>query len=415
MSKPLNVQRCRDQFPGLARKIDGRPAVFFDGPAGSQVPRRVIDAMGRYLAEINANSGGSFVTSSETEDLLDRAHRAGADLLGADDPQTVIFGANMTSLAMMLARSLAQVWKPGDEIILSRLDHDANVTPWIQAANDSGAEVRYIDVREEDCTLDLADLEGKINERTRFVAVGAASNAVGTINPVRKIADLTHSAGALLFVDAVHYAPHGLIDVNAWDCDFVACSAYKFYGPHVGMLWGRRRLLEALPAYKLRPAPDGLPGRWMNGTQSHEGIAGTLEAIDYLADLGRGTQAAQSPRRQALQAAFGSIVNYETELAGRLLEMLAGVPGVRVRGITDPQRSGDRVPTVSFTHDNLSPGEIAERLGAEGIFVWHGNYYALPLTEALGLEPEGMVRVGLMHYNLSEEIDRLQKSLERLA
>jgi len=410
MIQTFDIERCRRQFPALSRTVKGRPAVFMDGPAGSQVPQCVADAVSAYLIDCNANSGGAFVTSDETEALLDRAHRAVADFLGADDPELVAFGANMTTLTLALARSLARTWKPGDEILVTRLEHDANFTPWVQAAADSGATLIEVDFNHDDCTLDLADLEAKLSEKTVWVALGAASNAVGTINPVRRVADLTHAVGARLFVDAVHYAPHGLIDVAAWDCDFLTCSAYKFFGPHVGMLWGKRELLEALPAYKLRPVSDRLPGRWMTGTPNHEGIAGTLAAIDYLADLGREPGDA-SDRRAALQAAFASIVDYESALTRRMIDGLKKIDGVTIWGITDPEQFDQRVPTVSITHERHSPREIATRLGRQGIFVWDGNYYALAVTTALGLEPDGMVRIGLLHYNTEEEIDRLHEAL----
>ena len=287
LANSFDVVWSRRQFPSLARTVNGHPAVFLDGPGGSQVPERVIAAVSDYLGRTNANHGGLFATGRQSDALLDDAHRAVADLFGADDPETMIFGQNMTSLTFALSRALAKTWRPGDEIVVSRLDHDANVTPWVLAAADAGATVRHIEIHREDCTLDLDDFAAKLSPRTRLVTVGQASNAVGTINPIRVIVRQSHEAGAMVFVDAVHFAPHGLIDVARSGCDFLAASAYKFFGPHVGVLWGRRELLERLPAYKVRPAPDGLPGRWMTGTQNHEGIAGTAAAVDYLADLGR--------------------------------------------------------------------------------------------------------------------------------
>ncbi len=412
----LDVDRLRDAFPALSRVQDGEPVVYFDGPAGSQVPRQVADAVRRYLLESNANCGGPFATSEETDALLAAAHRSVADFLGSDDPDLVAFGPNMTTLTLSLARALSKTWRPGDEVLVTRLEHDANFTPWVQAAADAGATVREAAIRPDDCTLDMDDLASKIGGRTKLVAVGAASNAVGTVNPVREIADLAHAAGASVFVDAVHYAPHLPIDVEAWDCDYVTCSAYKFFGPHVGMLWGKRELLESLPVYKLRPPSDTLPGRLMTGTQSHEGVAGTMAAIDYLAGLGRdgADEGDATGRRDALALAFGRIVRHERELTRKLLRDLGSLPGVRVWGITDPGRLEERVPTVSITHARRSPREVAEHLATRGIFVWHGNYYALPLTETLGLEPEGMVRIGLLHYNTAAEIDRLVQALEEL-
>lgn len=410
----LDVAWCRGQFPALARELDGRPVVFFDGPAGSQAPRRVIDAVADYLAWTNANHGGVFGTSVESDRLLAEAHRAVADLLGTDDPDTVVFGPNMTSLTFALSRALARTWQPGDEVVVCQLDHDANYTPWVMAARDAGATVRYVGIRPEDCTLDLSVLAATLSPRTKLLAVACASNAVGTINPIRRVVDLAHDAGALVFLDAVHYAPHALLDVAGWDCDFLACSAYKFFGPHVGVLWGRRALLEGLPAYKVRPAPDSIPGRWMTGTQNHEGIAGTLAAVEYLADLGRSVATDVPPRRTALAAAYRAIGDYERCLVERLLAGLARLPGVRVWGIADPERLDQRVPTVGITHRRLGPRLLAEHLAARGIFVWHGHFYALPLIEALELAPEGMVRIGLLHYNTGEEVQRLLEALEEL-
>lgn len=409
---PLDILSCRGQFPALARRHGDRPCVFFDGPAGSQVPERVVRAMGDYLTGCNANHGGLFATSVESDALLDEAHRAAADFLGADDPQTTIFGANMTTLTFAFSRALAKSWGPGDEVLVTRLDHDANVTPWILAARGAGAAVHHVDIRPDDCTLDLDDFRGKLSGRTRLVAIGAASNSVGTINPLSEIVPLAQAAGAQVFIDAVHYAPHRLIDVAAWSCDYLACSAYKFFGPHVGILWGRRELLERLPAYKVRPASNDLPGKWMTGTQNHEGIVGVLAAIDYLADLGRESGQPQD-RRAALAAAFQQIRQHEDALCGRLLNGLAGLKQVCVWGITDAARLAERVPTLSITHARLSPHELAARLAEEGIFVWHGNYYALSLSEALGREPQGMVRIGLLHYNTEEEVDRLLAALRR--
>ena len=414
MTRQFDVNHWRARFPALNREIDGRPVVYFDGPAGSQVPQSVVDAVSAYLTGANANCGGVFATSRETDELLDQAHRAVADFLGSPDADTVAFGPNMTTLTLALARAMSQTWKAGDEVVVTLLEHDANFTPWVQAARDAGATVREVAIRRDDCTLDLDDLQSKLNDRTRLVAVGAASNAVGTINPLREIADRVHAVGAQLFVDAVHYAPHGSIDVQAWDCDFVTCSAYKFFGPHVGILWGKRGPMVELPAYKLRPATNELPGRWMTGTQNHEGIAGTMAAIDYLAEIGRAHDPAASDRPSALAAAYSAIVGYERTLVRHMLESLAEVKDLRVWGITDLDRLAERVPTVAITHSRRTPQEIAQHLADRGIFVWHGNYYALPLTESLGLEPEGMVRIGQLHYNTRDEIDRLIQVLQEL-
>ena len=412
---PELVADCRAQFPALARELHGQPVVYMDGPAGTQVPQSVIDAIGEYLSRCNANHEGLFLTSQESDTWLEHVHRAVADFLGAASPNEVAFGANMTSLTFALSRAVARTWQSGDEIVLTRLEHDANFTPWVMAAEDARAEVRYVDINADDCTLNLDDLRAKIGSRTRLVAVGCASNATGTVNPVQMICQWAHEVGALTFLDAVHYAPHALVDVQQFGCDFLACSAYKFFGPHIGILWGRAELLSELQPYKLRPAPNDLPGRWMTGTQNHECLAGTMAAVDYLADLGRRVDSRENlNRRELLTSAYQAIQQYESRLIRRLIDGLQQLPGVRIWGITSEEKMSQRLPTVSFTHERLTATQIAESLGQRGIFVWHGNYYAQPLTEALGLEPEGMVRVGLVHYNTEGEVDRLLHSLDQV-
>jgi cysteine desulfurase family protein (TIGR01976 family) len=413
MFSEWNVHALRTKFPALTRQINGRSAIYLDGPAGSQVPRSVADAVSRYLLESNANHGGLFTTSRESDALLERAHQAIADFLGTQEADLIAFGANMTTITLALSRAVARTWRAGDEIIVTNLDHDANVTPWVLAARDAGATVRHAGIRAEDCTLDLDDFEAKLSSRTRLVAVGCASNAVGTINPIERIVNRSHAAGAQVFLDAVHFAPHALMDVVAWDCDFLACSAYKFFGPHVGILYGKRKLLTELPAYRIRPAPNNLPGRWMTGTPSHEGIAGALAAIDYLTELGR-SLGATGDRRQLLARAFAAIQEYERQLSAHLIAGLGRLPQFKIWGITDPRRFHERVPTIAVTHHRLPARAVAEMLDRHGIFVWHGNFYALSLSEALGLEPEGMVRIGLLHYNMVEEIDRLLGVLAEL-
>jgi cysteine desulfurase family protein (TIGR01976 family) len=398
--------------------------MFLDGPGGTQVPRRVIDAMVDYLTRCNANHGGAFATSRESDRVLAEAHAAAADLLHAPSPDEVVFGANMTTLTFHLSWAVGRTLRPGDEVMVTRCDHDANVRPWVLAARDAGAVARLVDVRPEDCTLDLDDLRRQLGPRTRLVAVAAASNAVGTVHDIRRIVRLAHEAGARVFVDAVHYAPHGPIDVQEWDCDFLACSAYKFFGPHVGVLWGRRELLEELPAYKLRPAPDNLPDRWMTGTQNHEGLSGVAAAVEYLAELGTGRargasqgRAGEAPpsRHQRLVAGLTAIRDYEAGLCRRLLQALADRPRYRVWGVTDPDRLEWRVPTVAVTRTDQSPREMAERLAAQHIYAWDGNMYALELTERLGLEERGgFLRLGLVHYNTADEVERLVKALDEL-
>ncbi len=405
----LDIAALRAQFPGLSRQHAGKPAVFFDGPAGSQTPRRVVAAMSDYLFHHNANHGGLFATSVENDALLLEAQQAAADFVGASEPEAIVFGANMTTLTFAFSRALAQTWQPGDNIVVTDLDHDANVTPWVLAARARGVAVHYVGIRTGDCTLDLADLDRKLNSKTRLVAVGCASNAVGTINPVRDIVKRGHAVGAEVFLDAVHFAPHNLIDVESWGCDYLVCSAYKFFGPHAGILWGRRERLEELTPYKVRPSANDMPDRWMTGTPNFEGIAGVRAAIDYLADLGAGMN-----RQTQLSSAFDRIGGHERELSQRLLRGLAEIPAVRVLGITDPARVAERVPTVSIVHRQLPAKAVAEHLATRGIFVWHGNMYALRLSEALGLEPHGMVRIGLLHYNTADEIDRLLEALREL-
>ncbi|MFQ5734834.1 MAG: cysteine desulfurase-like protein [Planctomycetaceae bacterium] len=410
----LPLDDVRGRFPALLRTMNGEPVAYFDGPAGSQTPQRVADAVARYLLRTNANRGGRFATAVESDELLDDAQRILAAFLGTGDQDCLAFGPNMTTLTFALSRALGAGWSPGDEVLVTRLDHDANVSPWALAARDAGANVGHVDVHPEDCTLDMDDFTAKLSDRTKLVAVAYASNAVGTINPLAEIIAKSHAAGALVFVDAVHYAPHGLIDVTELDCDFLACSAYKFFGPHVGVLYGRRELLEETSAYKLRPATDELPDKWMTGTQSHEGIAGAAEAVRYLADVGRSIEPA-ADLRSALAAAFSVIETHERDLAAVLLRGLAELPAFRVWGIAEGDRMHERVPTVSVTHASRTPAELASALGQRGLFAWHGNHYALPLTEALGLEPGGTLRIGLLHYNTAHEVDRLLGALRELA
>ncbi len=411
----FDVDSLRQQFPALNRLRDGRHPIFLDGPGGTQVPQRVIDAMVAYLTTCNANHGGAFATSRESDRMLQSSHEAVANLLNAPSADEIVFGANMTTLTFQLSRALARTFRPGDEVIVTRLDHDANITPWALAARDAGATVRTCDIHPEDCTLDLDDLRRHLNARTQLVALACASNATGTINDVRTAVRWAHEAGALVFLDAVHYAPHGPIDVQDWGCDFLACSAYKFFGPHVGILWGRRELLERLPAYKLRPVPDSLPGRWMTGTQNHEGLAGLAAAIEYLRSVGAVSVGPTDDARSRLRAAMTAIQAYELGLSKRLLGALAERPRFKVWGIADPQRLSRRVPTISITLPDRPAEELAGHLAARGIYAWHGNMYALSLTERLGLEERGgLLRLGLVHYNTAEEIDRLVAALDEL-
>lgn len=405
MIRPLDVAAVRRQFPGLSRRGGERTAVFFDGPAGSQVPQAVADAMAAYLLHGNANHGGDFATSVATDALVHRAREAGADFVGASDPQEIVFGANMTTLTFHLSRALARTWRRGEEVVVTQSDHDANVMPWVRAAELAGCHVRTIAVH-GDASLDLHDAERKIGARTRLVAVGAASNVSGSIHAVPRLAELARAHGALLFVDAVHAAPHLRTNVARLQCDFLACSAYKFFGPHTGMLWGRRALLEEIEADKVRPAPDHGAGKWETGTANFEGIAGTLAAIDYLAGLGR-DHGGPADRRAALDAAFHTIEQHERTLCAHLLAGLARIPGVRIVGIADPARVRERCATVSFTHERHRPQDLAAELAARHVHCWAGNSYAVSLTQALGLEPDGVLRLGLLHYNTMEEVDHV--------
>ncbi len=405
----LDLSPCRAHFPALARD-----AIYFDNPGGTQVPQLTIDRMVDYLIETNANHEGAFPTSQASDRMIDESRQALADFLNADLPQEIVFGPNMTSLAFKLSRSLAGELTAQDEIIVTRLDHDANIAPWTIIAAERGCKVHWLDFDVEDCTLRLDQYEGLLNERTKFVAVGYASNAVGTINPVRHMVKLAHEAGAMCFVDAVQYAPHGLIDVQDLDCDFLAVSAYKFFGPHIGVLYSKQDHLERLQAYKVRPASSEPPGKFETGTQNHEGIAGALGALEYLTALGeahKGEVDGPTHRNPRFAHAMRAIKSYESQLTRTLIETLSAIPGVRIWGIThDFDR---RVPTVSFTLEGRYPRDIAAALGKRGIYVWDGNYYALAVTERLGLEEHGgMLRVGLVHYNTTAEIAKLGNALE---
>jgi cysteine desulfurase family protein (TIGR01976 family) len=423
----LDLTQIRQQFPALRRPssiVTGRSALFLDNPAGTQVARPVIDRITSYLTQHNANHGGAFATSIESDVLLDEAHAAMADMLNATRPEEIIFGANMTTLTLHISRSIARTWNPGDTIVVTRMDHDANITPWVLAAEDHGVQVRWVDFHPEDGTLNLEDLQTALADQPRLVAVGYASNALGTINPVEQIIPLAHAAGALVYVDAVQYAPHGPIDVQRLGCDFLVCSAYKFFGPHAGVLYGRYSLLQELKAYKVRPATNSLPGKFETGTQNHEGIAGVLGAVEYLEWLGvtYGSEyAAQfagqyQGRRLRLKQALAAIREYEHQIAQALAEVLEETPGVTIYGLRDPQRFDWRVPTFSFTLRGQHPRQVAERLAQEDIFVWDGNYYALAVTERLGLEEKGgMVRVGPVHYNTLDEIRQFGLALSRIA
>jgi cysteine desulfurase family protein (TIGR01976 family) len=415
----FDVDALRAEFPALARELDGRAVAFLDGPGGTQVPQRVIDAVARYYQDMNANAGGAFTTSELSDAMVDETHAAVADFLGAASPDEIKFGYNMSTLTLHIGRSIGAILSPGDEIVVTTLDHEANVSTWRAMAADRDVTVRTVDIHEDDVTLDLQDLESKLGPRTKLVAVGYASNVVGTVNPVREIVARAHEVGALTYVDAVAFAPHGPIDVQALDTDFLVCSVYKWFGPHLGALYGKAEVLDRLPAYKVRPAHD----RYETGTQSFEAIAGTLAATDYLRDIGRSYgdvtgapgAANASERRRELVAGMTAIAAYERDLVTGLIDGLESLAGVTIHGITDRAAFDSRVPTVSISIDGVHPRVAAEALGREGIYVWDGDFYATGLIERLGkAEMGGVLRLGLVHYNTRAEVDRTLESLGRL-
>ncbi len=417
----VDLAPFRSHFPSLTQTHAGKPLVFFDNPGGTQVPQQVIGQMTDYLRRSVANTHGSFITSQRTDAVIDECHAGLAALLGGE-PDEIVLGANMTSLTFALSRSLAREWQAGDEIILTTLDHDANVTPWLLAAEERGVTVHFVDINPDDCSLLLSDFERYLSPRTKLVAVGWASNAFGTLNDVQTIVRQAHAVGALCFVDAVQSVPHIPCDVKALDADFVACSAYKFFGPHVGVLWAKREHLERLFAYKVRPAPESLPSRWETGTQNFEGQAGINGALEYLGGLGVGYMERYDQQlgetvgqRAVLLAAMYAIAEAEQSLGHYLIQGLQTLKGAQLYGILEPERSHLRVPTVAFRIAGVSPQAIARTLGNEGICVWDGHYYALRAVERLGLlDQGGMVRVGLAHYNTRAEIDRMLTVLEAM-
>ncbi|HUN63388.1 MAG TPA: cysteine desulfurase-like protein [Candidatus Sulfotelmatobacter sp.] len=410
----LDINWVRAQFPSLQTQVNGQPAAFLDGPAGTQVPTQVMHVIQNYLMGANANTGGAFLTSRRTDEVLKGAREGMADFFHCD-PDEVVFGQNMTTITYAISRSIGRELNAGDEILLTTLDHDANFSPW-KALEEKGVVIRQADIRDEDCTLNLEDWKSKLNEKTKLVAIGYASNAVGSINPVGEITRLAHAAGALVYVDAVHYAPHGLIDVRQLDCDFLVCSPYKFFGPHTGALYGKRKHLQGFRPYKVRPCTEQVPERWESGTQVHELIAGIGAAVEYLAGVGRHSDPRASTRREALTVAYRTTVAHERRLISRLIDGLQDMPGMRVYGITDPQRYEERCSTLSLRIGNHNPATIAAFLGERGIFTWDGNYYALNLSERLGVQSQGgMLRIGLVHYNTMEEVERVLSALREFA
>jgi cysteine desulfurase family protein (TIGR01976 family) len=411
-----NVQLVRQQFPAL-----DRPAVFLDNPAGTQIARKSLDRINRYLIECNANHGGMFETSRKSDEILHEAHAAMADFLNAARPEEILFGNNMTTLTLHISRSLARTLQSGDNILVSRLDHDANIAPWMLVAEDRGCNLIWVDIDVEEGTLDLDDFARALEGKPKIAAFGYASNLLGTVNPVKKLTTMAQDAGALVYIDAVQYAPHGPIDVQEIGCDFLVCSSYKFFGPHAGVLYGKSDLLNELKAYKVRPASDELPYKFETGTQNHEGISGVLGALEYLEWLSEqfGLEHAQnwkdrgySGRQLALKQAMSTIREYEFELSRTLIGAIESIPGTRIYGVTDMNRLDERVPTVAFTLDGKNPEDIADAIGKQNIYIWSGHNYALAVVERLGLlEAGGMIRVGPVHYNTVEEIEKFRDVL----
>ncbi len=404
----LDLQSIRTQFPALNETDDGLARVYLDNPAGTQVPRRVVDAMSRCMLSASANMGGHFRTSVAVGDIVADAQHAMADFLNAPSADEIIFGQNMTSLTFHVSRSIGRHFNPGDEIVLSRMDHDANVGPWVLLARDCGLSIRWLPFDTETFEFDLRELENLLNKRTRLVCVCSASNLTGTINDVRAICRMARDAGAWTYIDAVQSAPHMVNDVQDFGCDFLVCSPYKFFGPHQGTLWGRREVLESLEPYKLRPAPDSIPWCFSPGTASHEGMAGTAAAVDYFAWIGETMAGGEGDRRQKVRAAMAAIAEYEQTLAQYLVQGLRSLPGITIHGITSDEAMSRRGPTVAFTHERHAPDDIARALAAQNVFAWSGHNYAVEVAKALGLyESGGAVRVGPVHYNTIGEVDRL--------
>ena len=415
----LELSTIRSKFPALKRGD-----LFLDNPAGTQVAQEVLDRVNQYLVETNANHAGAFETSQASDTIIAEARAACADFYHASRPEEIVFGPNMTSLTFNISRSIGKWLNPGDEIVVTRLDHDANITPWTMVAQDRGCKVNWVDFDVEDGTLDLANLEKALSQRPKLVAVGYASNALGTINPVKEITKMAQDAGALVFVDAVQYAPHGPIDVRDIGCDFLVSSAYKYFSTHVGVLFGRYELLEELVPYKVRPASDLPPGKFETGTQNHEGIAGVLGAMEYLEWIGdkygniynEKYADRYTGRGLRLKKAMAAIRAYEYEISRALLDVFDDLPQVRIYGLSDPRRIHERVPTFAIRIEGIHPRKIAEKFNQEGIYVWDGNYYALAVTERLEVEDQGgMVRIGPVHYNTLDEINRFGEVLRRIA
>jgi cysteine desulfurase family protein (TIGR01976 family) len=410
----LDLNWVRAQFPALAQSVKGQPAVFLDGPGGTQVPQQVIDAISDYLSRNNANTGGAYSTSRNTDAMIAEARSAMGDFLNCDADEIVI-GANMTTLTYAMSRAIGRDLVAGDEIVLTLLDHDANFSPW-KALEEKGVVIRTAKFNESDCTLDMDDLASKIGRRTKLVAVGYASNAVGTINNVAEVVRLARQAGALSYIDAVHYAPHGAIDVRALDCDFLVCSTYKFFGPHMGILYGKRDHLKKFHPYKVRPLTNDSPNRWEWGTLNHEGIAGIKACVDYWETVGRRAKPEVKNRRAAILAAHDAIHQHERAMTEKMIAGLVKLKGLKLYGISDLSRFDHRCATFVVRIEGHTPLELATQLGDRGFFTWDGNYYAMNVTEQLDVERlGGFLRIGLVHYNTMEEVERMLVALREIA
>jgi cysteine desulfurase family protein (TIGR01976 family) len=417
MKKSYDINAVRAEFPALSK-----PVVFLDNPGGTQIAQRSINRIVAYLIDMNANHDGAFPTSIASDRSVDAARAAMADFLHASRPEEIVFGANMTTLTMNMSRALARTFNPGDTIVVTHLDHDANISPWLLAAEDRGCKVRWVDINPDDCTLDLEDFKAAMNEKPKLVAFGYASNASGTINPVEKLVSLAHEAGALVYIDAVQYAPHGQIDVQRLGCDFLVCSSYKFFGPHLGILYGRFDLLENLRAYKVRPAPQEPPGKFETGTGNFEHMAGAVGALDHIEWVGESFTPPQANsfsnytgRARTYKQGMAALHAYEMDLSLAILNELRTTKGAVIYGITDEERLEERVATFSFTLPGITPREAARKMGEKGINLWDGNFYAMAVTERLNLEKSGgLIRVGATHYNTLEEVQRFGFELRKL-
>ena len=406
------IDRVRREFPALSGTHDGRPRVFMDNPAGTQLPRRVVEAVANALMEAASNYGGYFEGSRNAEAIYAAAHRAMAEFVNARSAKEIVVGPSMTALTLHLSRSLGRRFAPGDEIIVTRMDHEGNVSPWLLLAEDLGLVVRWLPFSRDTWKIEPEELAALLGPRTRLLALNCASNLTGSINDVAELAALARSAGAMTYADAVQLAPHQCIDVQALGCDFLVCSSYKFYGPHLGVLWGRQELLEEMAAYKARCASDASPEKWESGTPQTELLAGLAACVDHHDWLG-GQVSDEDSRRGRIEAAYRAATDHEARLVTRLIDGIQTIPGTTIHGITNSNRVGERVPTVSMTHERVSPPRVAERLARDGICVWSGHNYALEVVRHLGIDEErGVVRIGLAHYNTEEEVDATLGALE---